>query len=78
MDHEANRIAFHSLFHDRNFTAILDDLQGETDRASAVLGAAFLDESLKHLLAASIAEGRALRSGCSDVSALWGRSVREP
>src|SRR4051812_31758504 len=53
---EANMALAHNIFDGSNerFTAFLKELQAESDRATAVLGVALLDELLETLLRNSV------------------------
>ncbi len=53
------RLHFTALKQDPEFNRFLDEFQGESDRAAAVLGAAYLDDLLKDLILKSWVDGSA-------------------
>lgn len=57
VDSEPTPERYQELLRSREFRAVLEELHNESDRAAAILGAAFLDESLHQLLLSAVTGG---------------------
>lgn len=61
-----------------DFQGFLDEFQTESDRAAAVLGAAYLSESLRQMIATTLVDDDKLLDGllepCSALGNLWSRT----